>query len=58
MLFDTDPREKARGKAVKEWAQYLLTEDCVNGDAKETGFIYLTGKVRTTVEEFINRIKL
>jgi len=58
MLFDTDPKDKARGKAVKEWAQYLLTEDCVNGDAKETGFIYLTGKVRTTVEEFINRIKL
>jgi phosphate transport system substrate-binding protein len=58
LLFDTDPKDKARGKAVKEWAQYLLTEDCINGDAKNTGFIVLTGKVRDTVEGFISRIKL
>jgi len=58
MLYDTAPSNKANGKAVKEWAEYLLTEDCINGDAKATGFIVLTGKVRTVVEAFINRIKL
>jgi phosphate transport system substrate-binding protein len=58
MLYDTAPSNKANGKAVKEWAEYLLTEDCINGDAKATGFIVLTGKVRTVVEGFINRIKL
>jgi phosphate transport system substrate-binding protein len=58
MLYDTEPRDKARGKAVKEWAEYLLTEDCINGDAKNTGFIVLTGKIRETVLEFLNRAKL
>ena len=58
MLYETEPKDKARGAAVKQWAQYLLTEDCVNGDAKDTGFIFLTGKIRTTVEEFLNRAKL
>ena len=58
MLFDTEPKDKARGKAVKEFAQYLLTEDCVNGEAKATGFIVLTDKLRDAVDEFIGRIKL
>lgn len=58
MLFDTEPKDKARGKAVKEFAQYLLTEDCVNGEAKATGFIVLTDKLRDVVDEFIGRIKL
>lgn len=58
MLFDTEPKDKTRGKAVKEFAQYLLTEDCVNGEAKDTGFIVLTDKLRDAVDEFIGRIKL
>jgi phosphate transport system substrate-binding protein len=58
MLYDTEPKDKARGKAVKEWAEYLLTEDCINGDAKNTGFIVLTGKIKETVLEFLNRAKL
>lgn len=58
MLFDTEPKDKTRGKAVKEWAKYLLTEDCVNGEAKETGFIVLTDKLRDAVDGFIDRIKL
>jgi len=58
MLLDLEPKDKARGAAVKQWAEYLLTEECVNGDGKETGFIFLTGKIRTTVEGLIGRMKV
>lgn len=60
MLLDLEPRDKAKGAAVKEWAEYLLSEDCVVKDAAKEGFVYLTEewKARQFAEAQLKKMKL
>lgn len=58
MLIDTDPKDKARGKAVKEWAEYLMSDQCVLKDADNKGFILLTGKLKEIAQGQLNKFKL
>ena len=58
MLIDTEPRDKARGRAVKEWAEYLMSSDCSAGDAGGRGFITLSGKLLEIAKAQVNKMKL
>lgn len=58
MLIDTEPKDKARGRAVKEWAEYLMSADCTSGDAGGRGFITLSGKLLEIAKAQVNKMKL
>ena len=58
MLIDTEPKDKARGQAVKEWAEYLMSADCTSGDAGGRGFITLSGKLLEIAKAQVNKMKL
>lgn len=58
MLIDTEPKDKARGRAVKEWAEYLMSADCTSGDAGGRGFITLSGKLLEIAKAQVNKTKL
>jgi phosphate transport system substrate-binding protein len=58
MLIDTEPKDKARGRAVKEWAEYLMSEQCVLKDADNKGFILLSGKLKEIAQGQLNKFKL
>ena len=58
MLLDTGPKDKARGKAVKEFAEYLMSSDCTDGDAGNKGFITLSGKLLDIAKAQVNKMKL
>lgn len=57
MLLDTEPKDKARGKAVKEFAEYLMSSDCTDGDAKGKGYINLSGKLLDIAKAQVNKMK-
>jgi len=58
LLIDTEPKDKVRGKAVKEWAEYLMSEQCVLKDADNKGFILLSGKLKEIAQGQLNKFKL
>ncbi len=58
MLLDTEPKDKARGKAVKEFAEYLMSSACTDGDAGNKGFITLSGKLLDIAKAQVAKVKL
>ena len=52
LLADTSGKNKS---AVKEWARYLVSADCVTSKP-ELGFTLLTGKFLDFVNKQINRL--
>lgn len=58
MMLDLEPANKEKGAAVKQWAEYLLSEDCIVKEGTAEGFTYLTGKPRTFAEAQLKKMKL
>jgi phosphate transport system substrate-binding protein len=55
MLVETQYSDKARGAAVKELAEYILSEDCSGADPK-LGYIVVQGSFLAKAKELIARM--
>ena len=55
MLVETTYADKAKGAAVKELAEYILSSDCSGLDAK-AGYIVISGTFLKKANELIARM--
>jgi len=56
MLVDTNYANKTTAAAVKQLANYLMSEECTGGSNAALGYVVVTGKLKTVAQAQINKI--
>jgi len=56
MLVDTNYSNKATAAAVKQLANYLMSEECTGGANASLGYVVPSGKLKAVAESQINKI--
>jgi phosphate transport system substrate-binding protein len=56
MLVDTKYDNKAKAAAVKQLANYLMSEECTGGANAALGYVVLDGKLKTVAQAQVNKI--
>jgi len=56
MLVDTNYANKTTAAAVKQLANYIMSEDCTGGSNASLGYVVLAGKLKTVAQAQVNKI--
>jgi len=56
MLVDTNYANKTTAAAVKQLANYLMSEECTGGSNAALGYVVVSGKLKTVAQAQINKI--
>lgn len=56
MLVDTKYDNKSTAAAVKQLAEYLMSEDCTGGSNASLGYVVIDGKLKTVAQSQVNKI--
>jgi phosphate transport system substrate-binding protein len=56
MLVDTKYDNKSKAAAVKQLAEYIMSDDCTGGSNASLGYVVLSGKLKTVAQSQVNKI--
>ena len=56
MLVDTAYADKTKAAAVKQLANYLMSENCTGGANASLGYVVIDGKLKTAAQAQVNKI--